>query len=201
MSLLARIFSERRAVMAPLAVLLILNIAVLALIVWPLQRRVDGSQEARYQAVSGLDAARRMEAQAKAERTSKERANVELKKFYTEILPRDFRSAVGVASFWLGRVAEDARLTFRAGQWDREQARNSRRDSALTKVTGQVTLTGDYANIRRFLYEVETAQEFVIIEKVELSQANSTQVDSPLEVALSVATYFVSDPEPAGVKR
>lgn len=197
MNLLGRIFRERRTVMVPLVIFLVLNIAVLVLIVWPLQRRVDGADEARYQAVSGLDAARRLEAQASAERKSKERADIELKKFYTDILPRDFRSAVGVASFWLGRVAEESRLTFRAGQWDKEQDRNSR----LTKVTGQVTLVGDYSNIRRFLYEVETAQEFVIIEKVELSQANATQADSLLEVALSVATYYLGDGRVEAVKR
>jgi hypothetical protein len=196
MSLLARIFAERRVVMVPLAVFLALNVAVLALIVWPLQRRVAGAADEQFQARSGLLTARSLEAQAKAERTGKERADVELRRFYTEILPRDFRGAVGLASFWLGRVAEDARLTFRAGQWDKEALRDSR----LTKVTGQVTLVGDYQNIRQFLYDVETAQEFVIIEKVELAQANATQLDSLLEVSLAVATYYVTEP-PAGGAR
>lgn len=193
MSLLARVFAERRVVMVPLVVFLALNLAVLALIVWPLQRRVAGAAEEQFQARSGLLAARSLETQAKAERSGKERADVELRKFYSEILPRDFRGAVGLASFWLGRVAEDARLTFRAGQWDKEAIRDSR----LTKVTGQVTLVGDYQNIRQFLYDVETAQEFVIIEKVELAQANAMQLDSLLEVSLAVATYYVTEP-PAG---
>lgn len=197
MNLMGRIFSERRTVIVPLLVFLIGNIAVLALIVWPLQRTVDGAQEARYQSVSRLDVARKFETQAKAERAGKERADGELKKFYVEILPKNFRGAVGVASFWLGRVADESRLTFRAGQWNREPIRDSR----LTKVTGQVTLVGDYANIRRFLYEVETAQEFIIVEKVELSQANATQADSLLEVALSVATYYLTEPQSAGVSR
>jgi Tfp pilus assembly protein PilO len=196
MSLLARVFAERRVVMVPLVVFLALNLAVLALIVWPLQRRVAGAAEEQFQARSGLLAARSLETQAKAERSGKERADVELRKFYSEILPRDFRGAVGLASFWLGRVAEDARLTFRAGQWDKEAIRDSR----LTKVTGQVTLVGDYQNIRQFLYDVETAQEFVIIEKVELAQANAMQLDSLLEVSLAVATYYVTEP-PAGGSR
>lgn len=187
MSVLRRVFSERRAVAIPLTVFLVGNVAVLALVVWPLQRAVAGAEEGRYQAGSMLESARREEAQAKAQRTGKEQADLELKKFYTEILPKDYRGAVEVASFWLSRVAEESRVTFRAGQWDTEQDRDSR----LVRVTGQVTLIGDYPSIRRFLYEVETAQEFVIIDEVALSSANATQTDSLLELALSVSTYYL----------
>ena len=194
MSLFRRVFSERRAVLIPLTIFLAGNIVVLALVVWPLQQAVDGAKDAQYRAAQGVEAARALEAQAKAQRASKDRADTELRKFYSEILPKDHPRAISVASFWLGRVAEDARVTFRSGQWDTELIRDSR----LTKVTGQVTLVGEYANIRRFLYEVETAQEFVVIESVELSQASATQNDSLLELSLQVATYFVTDPLAVG---
>ena len=59
-------------------------------------------------------------------------------------------------------------LKYQGGQWDREEIR----DSSLTKVTGQITLTGDYSNIRQFLYNLETAKEFVVAEKVELTRRN-----------------------------
>jgi hypothetical protein len=62
----------------------------------------------------------------------------------------------------------------RSGHWEPEPIKDSR----LIRVSGTVTLVGDYANIRRFLYEVETAQEFVVIERVALSEANSTQNDN-----------------------
>ena len=78
---------------------------------------------------------------------------------------------------------------FQTGQWDREAVK----DSSLTKVTGKITLTGDYGSIRQFLFELETAQEFVVVEKVELSEANLVKATSALEVQLAVATYYLTD--------
>jgi Tfp pilus assembly protein PilO len=57
---------------------------------------------------------------------------------------------------------------------------------------------GRYANIRRFLYAVETASEFVVVEKVGLAQSTATEQGSngALEVSLVVATYFVTPSAP-----
>ncbi len=189
MTLVGRIFSERRAVVVPLALFLLANIGVLLGVVWPMQRAVNGADEARYQATVSLTDARKLETEWKAKRNSKDRADLELRKFYSEILPTDFASARGVANFFLQRVASESKLVLRSGQWEPEPIKDSR----LMRVSGTVTLLGDYANIRRFLYEVETAQEFVVIERVELSEANSTQNDNRLELTLAVATYYVTD--------
>jgi Tfp pilus assembly protein PilO len=197
MSLLRRVFSERRAVVVPLTVFLVGNIAVLALAVWPLQRTVAGGKEAQWQATQNVAAARTQEIQAKTDRASKDRADIELRKFYTEILPKDDRSAIGAATFSLSRLADESHVTFKVGQWDREDVK----DSTLTRLSGQVTLIGEYANVRRFLYEVETAQEFVIIESVELTSASVTQNDSMLELGLVIATYYRSDVRAGAVSR
>ena len=197
MSLVSRVFSERRAVLVPLAIFLIGNVLVLALVVWPLQAAVSGADEARYAGAKAVESARRSEADANAQRAGKDRADVELKRFYGEILPKDFQGAVRVANFALQRLADESRVSLRSGTWDPEVVRDSR----LTRMTGQLILTGDYTNIRRFLYEVETAQEFVIIERVELSQATVAQNESQLELALSVATYYHSNARAGGVTR
>lgn len=189
MKLVGRIFTERRAVMLPLALFLLANIGVLLGVVWPMQRAVNGADEAHYQATMSLAAARKEETDWKAKRNSKDRADLELRQFYSEILPVNFRGAVNVANFFLQRVAGESKLVLRSGTWEPEPIKGSR----LTRVSGTVTLLGDYGNIRRFLYEVETAQEFVVIERVELSEANSTQNDNRLELTLTVATYYVTD--------
>ena len=197
MSLIGRIFAERRAVMVPLVLFLLANVGVLLGVVWPMKRAVDGADEAHYQATMSLAQARKTELDAKARRNSKDRADVELKKFYSEILPVNFRGAVNVVNFFLQGVASESRLIFRSGQWEPEALKGSR----LTRVSGTVTLLGDYANIRKFLYEVESAQEFVVIERVELSEANATQNDSRLELTLAVATYYVTDRNAMAVSR
>ena len=189
MKLVGRIFAERRAVVVPLALFLLANIGVLLGVVWPMQRAVNGADEARYQATVKLAEARKFETEWKSKRSSKDRADLELRQFYSEILPTDFGTARAVANFFLQRVAGESKLVLRSGQWEPEPLKDSR----LMRVSGTVTLVGDYANIRRFLYEVETAQEFVVIERVELSEANSTQNDNRLELTLSVATYYLTE--------
>jgi len=189
MKLVGRIFAERRAVMVPLVLFLLINIGVLLAVVWPMQRAVNGADEARYQATVKLAEARKFETEWKSKRSGKDRADLELRQFYSEILPTDFGTARAVANFFLQRVAGESKLVLRSGQWEPEPLKDSR----LMRVSGTVTLVGDYANIRKFLFEVETAQEFVVIERVELSEANSTQNDNRLELTLSVATYYLTE--------
>ena len=188
MSLWRRVFTERRRVVLPVLVALLASIAVLVLGVLPLKRAVVSAQDNSLQQFASLANARKEDMQAKAARTGKERADTELEKFYAEILPRSYAGAIDILDHWLGDAAEEVQLRFRSGQWDTEDVR----DSSLTKVTGKVTLTGEYNNIRKFLYNLETATEFVIVESVELSQSNVNQANSALEVALAVATYYVS---------
>jgi len=197
MSLLRRVFTERRAIVVPLTVFLLGNIAVLALVVWPLQRTVAGGKEAQFLVMQGVAAARAQEIQAKIDRASKDRADSELRKFYAEILPKDDRTAIGATTFSLSRLADESRVTFKVGQWDRSEVK----DSTLMRLEGQVTLVGEYANVRKFLYEVETAQEFVIIESVQLSSASVTQNDNMLELGLVIATYYQPDVRAAAVRR
>ena len=194
MSLARRIFNERRKVALPLLVFLILNIVVLGAVVYPLERSLEGADEARTKAELDLAKAKKDYKDVTDQRTSKSRADIELKKFYTEVLPKDFAAARNVTNFWLGRIAEQSRLTYRAGQYDAEEVRGS----YLMKFKGEVTLLGDYADIRRFLYEVETAQEFVVIERVALSSPGQMQGSSQLELALSVVTYYAP---PQGVSK
>lgn len=187
MSLLRRIFVERRRIVLPLLVFLIADVAVLAFVVLPLQQSVAGAEAGRAKAGLSLASARALQKTVTDQKSSKERADVELAKFYTTILPKDFTAARNLANFWLGRIAEESRLTYRAGQYDTEEVRGS----SLMKLKGDITLAGEYADIRRFLYNVETAQEFLIIEKVALSQPGAAQGGAaPLELSLSVATYY-----------
>jgi len=196
MSLPGRIFRERRRVIVPLLVFLLANAAGLGYVFW-LQQSMDAAQASRDKALAELTLARKNKKDAEGQKGSKELAEVELRKFYGEVLPKDLPAALNVLNFWLSRVASTAHVSYRAGSYDHDQVRDSR----LTRVTGDITLSGDYANVRRFLYELETSQEFIIIEKVQLSQPNAAQGgNAQLEVALTVATYFVTQAQQGAVK-
>lgn len=195
MSLTKRIFRERQRIVLPVLGFLVANIAVLAFVVWPLQREVDGAESSRLEALMRLNSARNSEQAARAMHTSRDRAETELKSFYSEVLPADFNRATNLTSFWLKNVADRSNIRFKAGSWEPKPIR----DSQLVKVTGTVTLLGEYNNIQKFLYEIETAEQFIIIEDVALSQPSATG-DGPIELALSVSTFF-KNPQPQVVSR
>ncbi|HEX5070919.1 MAG TPA: GspMb/PilO family protein [Vicinamibacterales bacterium] len=196
MSLTARIFRERRRVIIPLLVFLLANAAGLGYVFW-LQQSMDAAQASRDKALADLTLARKAKKDAEGQKGSKDLADVEIRKFYDEILPKNLPAALNVLNFWLSKVAATSRVSYRAGSYDHDPVRDSR----LTKVKGEITLSGDYANVRRFLYELETSQEFIVIEKVQLSQPNAAaQGNSQLEVALTVATYYLTEPLPGAVK-
>jgi hypothetical protein len=49
-------------------------------------------------------------------------------------------------------------------------------------------LSGDYEDIRGFIYDLETAADFVVIENIRL--AAGVEANAPLSVFLEVATYY-----------
>jgi Tfp pilus assembly protein PilO len=50
-------------------------------------------------------------------------------------------------------------------------------------------LTGEYRDIRRFLHELETRPEFIVLENVDLTQ-NDSELSRGITVTVQVATYF-----------
>jgi hypothetical protein len=184
-----RVYEERRKIALPILVFLIANVAILALAVFPLQRSVAGYENDALDATAKLGRARQDNKKAKDARTRKEEADQELKKFYADILPGDYASSVRLVLFWVSTAARQSRVQPLSTQADHQPLHESR----LERVSCHVTLRGDYQDILHFLYLLETAQQFVIVEKVELAQ-QGTALNNPngmLEVGLDVATYYL----------
>jgi Tfp pilus assembly protein PilO len=186
-----RIFDERKRTLLPLLVALVANLAALVLAVIPLRTSVSAAQGAATEATLQLGEARRLHRQAQQARTSKETADQELRRFYTEVLPRNLPSAQKTMNLWVAEAARDAGLDFQGSHFDWGEVR----DSQLTRAFSRITLQGSYPSIRRFLHAVETAEEFVVVERVELvQQSDQVSASGELEVSLVVATYFVTGP-------
>jgi hypothetical protein len=190
MNLWGRIFVERRAIVLPLAVVLVANVAIYVLAVLPLEHGVSSAHDQAIGAMAGLAAAKRDDTGAKNARVSTVRADDELKRFYEGVLATDFPHARDVADFWLDRTARQAGVTKKDSQYDYELVK----DSHLVRVKGKVVLEGSYGNIRRFLYATEIAHEFIVIERVELSEGATTNPGAAdtLAVTLDLATYYVA---------
>lgn len=183
MTLMRRVFAEKRRYIYPLAGALLLNAILLVAVVLPLSRKVEGGEAAARQAAAALAAARADHDAARATVTGKDAADTELKKFYGEVLPVDQSEARRVV-FKLQELAKKANLT--AGRATTEAVRP--KESALGKMTVQQPLSGPYRNLRQFIYDLETSPDFLILENVSLVQG--AQGGGALQMNVVVSTYY-----------
>ena len=191
MSLWRRVLSERRVLVVPLLTALAINLLVLALAVFPLERSVAADEDRANDVKLALADARRTERVANDTRASKQRADEELKRFYAEVLPAGQAAARDLLYLQVSKLSREHGLKFESSSFDPEPVDKS----SLMRFRVDVSLTGDYANIRKFLYRLETAEEFYIVEGVKLGQASRTEGGgNALEVVLQVATYYSGVP-------
>jgi hypothetical protein len=183
-TLLRRAFLEHRFVAIPLGILLLANAAVYALIVYPLEARSAGSAQRAAASVVALRQVERDRAGAAALVTGKARAEEELSTFYNRVVPQDFASARRLAYARLPEIARDADVRYQAATFDVDATvKNSR----LGHLRINMVLQADYANFRRFIYALETAPEFIVVDDVTIAQGDPNQ---PLSVTLQLSTYY-----------
>jgi Tfp pilus assembly protein PilO len=184
MSLSQRIFEEKRRLIYPLVIALTVNVGVFAAIVYPLSLKVSAAdQTSKAASVAALSARHDYES-AKNTVTGKSAADAELKKFYGEVLPPDQSAARRITSLKISQLAKKTNVNDERAVSEVTQER----DSSLGKLSTELTLSGQYRDIRRFIYELEAAPEFLILETVSLSQG--TDSSSGLNVTVKVATYY-----------
>jgi len=188
MTPLSRVFAEKRALIWPLVIVLLANVAVYALVVYPLSQKVASGEQDATAATVALDNARRDYANARATVTGKSQADTELLRFYEDVLPPDLSGARRIMYLPIEQMAREANLRLERSGLDALAIRNS----SLSRFTQTAVLSGEYANIRRFIYQLETRPEFVVIENVDLSQGE-LETSRGITVTLQIATYFRTD--------
>jgi type II secretion system (T2SS) protein M len=185
MSLARRILSEKRGLLIPLVIALIVNIGVYALVVYPLGVKSATAAERAAAAATARQAAERDMAAASALVAGKARADQELATFYQKVLPSDSGEARRITYARLPALARKANMRFTARQT--EDDTRTQKDSQLGRLKTHMALEGDYRSVRQFLYELETTPEFIIVDDVTLTQADA---DKPLQLTLDASTYY-----------
>jgi Tfp pilus assembly protein PilO len=180
----SRVFTEKRSLIVPLLIAVIVNIALYVIVVYPLSQKVAGGEQAAKASSAALDAAKRDYDQARATVAGKGQADEELRKFYSEVLPPDIRGARRITFLRMEQLARQCGLRLERETSDPKPER----DSQLVKFTYTASLSGEYRNIRRFIHELETAPEFLVLENVELSQSETE--NRGLNVNMQIATYY-----------
>ena len=183
--LLRRIVLEKRGLIVPLAVVLLINIAVYALVVYPLGVKSASAADRAAAAGQARQLDERDTASADALVTGKAKADQELNTFYKKVLPASLDEARRMTYARLPALAKKAGVRFleRRNDLDQEVQKNS----DLGRLRTQMVLEGTYENVRQFLYELETAPEFVILDDVVLGQPDA---DKPVKLTIAVSTYY-----------
>ncbi len=192
MSLWKRVLQERRIVVVPLLTALVINLLVIGLAVVPLSRALESDETRAMDVKLALAEANRMARIATDTKASQTRAGEELKKFYADVLPKDLSAARAVLYMEIATLAAETGISHESSVFEPEEVEGS----PLMRWRTDVTLTGEYAGVRRFLYHLETSEKFFVVESVKLGQSGRVQggpgggSGGSLEVVLQVATYY-----------
>ena len=181
----ARIMREKRAMIWPIVAALVINLALFMLVVYPLSQKVSTGEQDAAAATDALNAAKRQYQNARSTVTGMAQADDELKKFYEGVLPPDVAGARRITSLRVVQLAQQTNLRFETQTLTASEVR----DSDLGKLTQTAVLTGGYRDIRRFIHQLETAPEFLVIERVDLKQSEN-ESNKGITVTVQLATYF-----------
>ena len=184
-----RILREKRRIVVPLVLFAIANVVLFVVVVFPLQRQVAGAEiEARAQHQQ-LYASQADLKNAKQTVSGKKQADSALQQFYKDTLPGDQASARRITYTRLAQLARQANVKLEHGT----NAVSREKGSSLAKLTTTYTLLGDYRDVRKFIYSLETAAEFVVLENVQLMSSGEQAQSRGLAMTLDIATYFRSE--------
>jgi len=180
-----RIFVDHRLLISTIALGMLANIGVYALVVYPLGVKSAGAADRARAAATSLKEAEREHAAARALVLGKTRADEELSTFYDRVLPSDELAAVRLTYVPLPAIARKANVRMLSRRWQPEAIKKDARFGRLRIVA---SLQGEYEGFRRFIYELESAPEFVIIDDVTLLQG---EAGKPLTLTLELSTYYL----------
>ena len=184
MTLLKRILAEKRAVIVPLVLAALVNVAAYALVVYPLGVKSAGAADRAMAASRALEAAERDLAVARALVTAKSRAEQALTTFYLKVLPADLPAARRMTYAHLPALARRTRVKYEERRFEVEQGLKTAR---LGHLRIKMLLQCEYESFRQFIYALESASPFVIIDGVSLAQSDPAK---PLTLIMELSTYF-----------
>jgi Tfp pilus assembly protein PilO len=178
------VLREQRRYVVPLAAVLAVNVAVLAFVVYPLDARVAAASTRAAAAEDARGRARLELTAAQAVANGKSRAESELQTFYGQVLPAGVGAASRATYLPLAQFVRKNNL-----QLTRRQAQSEPvRDSSLERLEIGLTVEGGYEDIRRFIYDIETAPAFVVIDSIEIAQGR--EAGRPIVLQMGLSTYF-----------
>jgi hypothetical protein len=184
MTLLKRIFAEKRLLIVLLGLAIAANAAMYGVVVRPLGVRSTGAARRAEAARLAVQAAERDLAAGNALVQGKVHADDDLSTFYDKVLPASLPAARQMTYATLPALARRTNVRYVQSQTEIDVNLKGQRIGHLRI---QMALQGEWESIRRFIYELEAAPAFVIIDDVTLAQ---NDLDQPLTLTLELSSYY-----------
>jgi len=184
-NLLKRVLIEKRFVVTLVLIVIVINIGLHSLVIYPWSIKVANAEERTTRALANLGVAAETLDAAQTKMKAKREADAELQRFYNDVLPQNLSGAREITYVHLAELASKTHLRMER----RSTTPGQEADSRLASLQTTMLLQGEYTDIRRFIYELETSPEFILIENVVLNQGTST--DSALVLTLGLSTYYL----------
>jgi hypothetical protein len=180
-----RVLAEKRFLVLTLVVALVANIAAYALVVRPRGIKAAGAADRAVAAAAAVRAAELELAAARALVEGKVRADEELNAFYQRVLPTDLSAARRMTYASLPALARRTNMRYEQRRSGVEEKPND--EARLGRFTIRMVLQGEYESFRNFIFQLESAPEFVIIDDVTLTESSANE---PLTLTIDLSTYF-----------
>ncbi|HEV3140034.1 MAG TPA: hypothetical protein VGY57_05940 [Vicinamibacterales bacterium] len=185
MTLRKRILAEKRPLIVPLVLAILVNVGVYAFAVYPMGVRSASAAERASAAAASLAMAQADLNAARDLISGKTRADQELATFYGEVVPADLAAARRLTYTPVVEIARKANVKFLAQSMepDLKQAKKN----GLGRLHTRIQFQCDYESFRTFIFELESAPAFMIIDEVTLAQTDPAK---PLALTLEMSTYY-----------
>ena len=182
-----RILRAKRLVICVVGAILAVDIALYLFVLYPYTVRNGNHVRERLAVIADQAFATRERQTINKMVEAKADAEAQLDRFYREVLPQGLAGA---------RVQSFARLTALAVRHDLIMERRSSspiglENSLLSRLDISMLLQGEYRDLRRFIYDVEVGDEFLVIEEVVLRRNGAASDGEVLDIGLS--TYYRSE--------
>src|SRR4029434_4386528 len=104
--------------------------------------------------------------------------------FSQDVLPPSQPGARNLIYLRLQQLADQHHLRVRHREFEPE----ANPKGALERLRGTMAIEGTYDEVRRFIYDVETGSDFVVIDGVSL--AESGEPGGELQLTINLSTYY-----------
>ncbi len=183
-TLLKRVIAEKRGLVLPLAIALLANIVAYAFVVHPRGVKAAGAADRAAAATAELGVAEREYSVARTLVSGKARADEELSAFYEKVLPASHEAARRL-TYALPALAQKSGVRWARSTSEIDQV--TQKGEKVRHLLISMVLQGDYQDFRAFMYALERAPDFLIIDDVQLTESNANE---PLTLVLRMSTYF-----------